>query len=105
MNDTGLNDFETPARYRIVIKGTLDVSLSDCLAGMQITSDGLDQGLPTTTLVGRLRDQAQLMGVLNYLCDLRHEIIMVESVDEVLNRRRIDPQGRDECQGRIQPGR
>ena len=99
MNDSGSNDLEKPARYRIVIEGALDAFWSDCLAGMQISSDGIDEGLPTTTLVGRLRDQAQLRGVLNCLCDLHHAILLVESVDDARNRRRFGPQGRDECSG------
>jgi hypothetical protein len=99
MNDSGSSDLEKPARYRIVVKGALDAFWSDCLAGMQITSDGIDEGLPTTTLVGRLRDQAQLWGVLNCLCDLRHAILLVESVDETRNRRRIGPQCHDGCSG------
>lgn len=99
MNDSGSSDLEKPARYRIVIKGALDAFWSDTLAGMQITSDGIDEGLPTTTLVGRLRDQAQLRGVLNCLCDLRHAILLVESVDEVRNSLRNCPQRRDEGAG------
>jgi hypothetical protein len=70
----------TPATYRIEVEGHLAESSSDCLAGMRITvGERLDQ-TTMTTLVGRLRDQAELSGVLNSLYDLRLPILKVEVV-------------------------
>jgi hypothetical protein len=69
-----------PATYRIEVEGHLAESSSDCLAGMRITvGERLDQ-TTMTTLVGRLRDQAELSGVLNSLYDLRLPILKVEVV-------------------------
>jgi hypothetical protein len=66
------------ATYRIKVQGYLDESRSDFLSGMTITtaSQG-DQGV-VTTLVGRLRDQAELSGVLNTLYELHLPILSVE---------------------------
>ncbi len=71
----------TPVTYRIEVEGHLAESRSDYLAGMRITvGKRLDQ-TTMTTLVGRLKDQAELSGVLNSLHDLhRVSILKVEVV-------------------------
>ena len=80
MNPQTGKDFKlwTPATYRIKVQGYLDKSRSDFLGGMTITtaSQG-DEGV-MTTLVGRLRDQAELSGVLNTLYELHLPILSVE---------------------------
>jgi hypothetical protein len=70
--------FENPGKYRIVVKGVLGQEWSERLAGMQITLTHSQKGLPTTTMIGNLRDQAQLSGVLNTLYELHLPIILVE---------------------------
>lgn len=71
----------TPATYRIEVEGHLTELWSNRLAGMQITScTRLDQ-TSVTTLVGQLRDQAELSGVLNSLYDLHLSIQKVEVVN------------------------
>ena len=62
----------TPARYRIQVKGYLDPSWSDRLGGMSITTTGQADETPVSTLVGRVLDQAALMGVLNTLYNYYH---------------------------------
>jgi len=62
----------TPAEYRIRVKGTLDPSCSDWLGGMNITTTGEGDEALVTTLVGRLGDQAALMGVLDTLYNYYH---------------------------------
>ena len=70
----------TPVTYRIEVEGHLAESRSDYLAGMRITvGKRLDQ-TTMTTLVGRLKDQAELSGVLNSLYDLHLPILKVEVV-------------------------
>jgi hypothetical protein len=71
-------DCQKPGRYRIVVQGRLDRSWSDRLAGMYITAGESENGEPTTCLVGDLRDQAQLCGVLNSLYDVHLAILLVE---------------------------
>jgi len=71
----------TPVTYRIEVEGHLAESRSDYLAGMRITvAKRLDQ-TTMTTLVGRLKDQAELTGVLNSLNDLHRPIVKVEVVN------------------------
>ena len=84
MNPPTGKDFKlwTPATYRIKVQGYLDERRSDFLGGMTITtaSQG-DQGV-VTTLEGRLRDQAELSGVLNTLYELHLPILSVECLKD-----------------------
>jgi hypothetical protein len=65
-----------PAIYKIKVQGKLSGSWSDSLSGMNITSYKQDGNV--TTLVGNLRDQAALAGVLQTLYELRFPILLVE---------------------------
>ena len=71
----------TPATYRVEVDGHLDESWSDRLAGMQITTRKRSDQTTVTTLIGRLRDQAELSGVLNSLYGLHLSILKVEVVN------------------------
>lgn len=72
----------TPAKYRIRVQGTLDPSCSDWLGGMTITTSGMGDEAPVTTLVGRLADQAALMGVLDTVYNYYHcPLLSVEFLD------------------------
>ncbi len=73
----------TPANYRIRVQNILDESCSDELGGMSITVSANGGRAPVTTLVGRLVDQAALLGVLNALYDMRMPLLSVENLDEV----------------------
>jgi hypothetical protein len=66
----------SPAIYQIKVRGKLSSSWSDSLSGMNITSYKQDGNV--TTLVGNLRDQAALAGVLQTLYELRFPILLVE---------------------------
>ena len=84
MNPQTGKDFKlwTPATYRIKVQGYLDENRSDFLAGMTIsTASKGDQGV-VTTLVGQLRDQAELTGVINTLYELHLPILSVECLKD-----------------------
>ena len=70
----------TPATYRIEVEGHLDESWSERLAAMRIATRKRADQSSVTTLIGRLRDQAQLSGVLNSLYDLHRPIVRLEVV-------------------------
>ena len=78
----GKINFEKPGKYRINVKGRLDDCWSDRLAGMRITTSGSEDEAPVTTLMGHLRDQAQLSGVLNSLYELHLPILLVEFLQD-----------------------
>ena len=72
--------FSQPATYHITVEGHLDDSWSDRLEGITITtSSHEDQGV-MTTLAGRVRDQAELLGVLNTQYELHLPLLMVKNL-------------------------
>jgi hypothetical protein len=74
---------DTPATYRIRVKGHLDSSWSDRLGGLTITSTSQDVGPTVTTLHGELLDQAALAGVLSALYNLHLPLLSVDYVGDV----------------------
>ena len=68
--------------YRIVVKGRLETSWSDRLAGLEITPGEVGPSTEATTLQGPIRDQAELSGVLNTLYDLRLPLLSLEVLEE-----------------------
>ena len=69
---------DTPATYRIRVKGHLDRSWSDCLSGLAISRSGEGAEPVVTTLYGQVLDQAALSGVLNALYGLHLPLLSVE---------------------------
>ncbi|MGB5847982.1 MAG: hypothetical protein WBH40_05820 [Ignavibacteriaceae bacterium] len=67
----------TPAIYQIEVQGKVDISWSDNLAGMNITSNKQDDNA-VTILIGRLSDQAALAGLLQSLYEMKLPILSVE---------------------------
>jgi hypothetical protein len=65
--------------YAIRVQGRLDATWSDQLGGMRITVAGSGRH-SVTILVGRLTDQAALLGVLNTLYELGLPLLSVEYV-------------------------
>jgi hypothetical protein len=74
--------FWTPATYRIEVEGVLDEIWTDSLAGMRISTRKRADQSTVTTLTGRLKDQAELSGVLNGLYELHLPILSVEILSE-----------------------
>jgi hypothetical protein len=71
--------FDRPGNYRIRVLGFLDKSWSDRLGDLRITACSLkDQEGPVTELIGKVRDQAKLAGVLNSLYELHLTLLSVE---------------------------
>jgi hypothetical protein len=75
-------DFDGPAVYRIVVQGALSPDWSDRLAGLTITTARPEGRSPQTILLGQIRDQAELTGVLDTLYGLHLPILKVEQVEE-----------------------
>jgi hypothetical protein len=71
----------TPATYRIEVEGEVPESWSDRLGGMRITTRQRKNQSTVTTLTGRVRDQAELTGVLNTLYELHLPILSVENLE------------------------
>ena len=69
-----------PANYRITVEGDLDDRWSDCMGGMTISSNHHTDQDTMTTLVGQVRDQAELFGLLNTLYELHLPLISVKNL-------------------------
>jgi len=67
---------DMPAAYEIRIKGRLTEGWSDWFEGMTVSCNAADE----TTLLGRLADQAELIGVLNRLQGLNLSVISVNKI-------------------------
>ena len=71
--------FQRPGNYRIRVIGSLDKSWSPRLGGFSISTDKkLNEEESVTELVGQVRDQAELSGILETLYDLHMTILLVE---------------------------
>jgi hypothetical protein len=79
-------------RYRICVRGQLDTSWSDRMAGLQITATTDPEG-PLTTLEGAVRDQSELTGVLDTLNDLNLTLVSVQSLPGPHNGNRKEERG------------
>ena len=62
-----------PSRYRIVLRGRLSERFESAFEGM-----ALEAGPNQTVLVGEVRDQAHLYGLLDRLRDYGIELVAVE---------------------------
>jgi len=63
-----------PTRYRITVRGRLTERLRPAFDGL-----ALESGHEQTVLIGEIRDQAHLYGVLCQVCDLGLELVGVEA--------------------------
>ena len=70
--------FTSPATYQILVKGFLDESWSERLNGMAIVNMNSVSGMPVTKLYGQVRDQAELLGVLNSIYEMHFSLISVD---------------------------
>jgi hypothetical protein len=70
--------FDSPATYRIGVRGRIPARWCDRLEGMTVTERSPEAELPVTTLLGELSDQAALAGVLNTLYELHLPVLSVE---------------------------
>lgn len=68
----------SPGFYRILVSGQVADQFKDRLHGMNIVASSQNTGALTTTIQGRVTDQAQLQGILTTLYDMHLPILSVE---------------------------
>lgn len=69
-----------PAIYEIKVKGQIDGSWADWLAGMEIGPDAHETGAPITTLSGTMVDQAALLGLLRTLHNMHLTLLSINRI-------------------------
>ena len=72
---------DSPAIYRIRVQGRLDADWSSRFGGLNITESGTGASGIDTIIVGRLADQAQLVGLLNSLFDCQVPVKSIECLE------------------------
>lgn len=78
----GESSLHGPRTYCIRVAGVLDEVWADRLGGMAISRASSSEADAVTTLLGRLRDQAALSGVLNTLYEIHLPILSVEALPD-----------------------
>jgi hypothetical protein len=73
--------FDGPATYRIIVKGRIDRLWFEDLGGMDIHIEDHKDEPAITILTGQVRDQAELMGIMNSLYELHMTVLSVGHKD------------------------
>ncbi len=72
---------DKPATYRIVLQGNLEKGWSDYAGGLTISTRQDENQNPITILVGQVKDQAMLMGILTNVYNWHHlPLLSVECI-------------------------
>ena len=74
--------FSGPGCYRIEIEGPLGASWFGRFGDMRVSSPRSKRGSAVTVLEGRVKDQAELAGILNALHQLHLPLLAVERIEE-----------------------
>ena len=80
-NVSVLPNLDTPATYRINVRGYMPSDWSNHLGGLTITTAVQKNGEMVTTLSGQVRDQAALIGVIRALYDRRLPLVSIECLE------------------------
>jgi hypothetical protein len=71
------SSMDSPAIYQIIIKGKLTDHWADWFNGTMISNEYNSEGKPHTVLTCKVRDQAELLGILNKLYSLNLPLLQV----------------------------
>ncbi|MBW1788676.1 MAG: hypothetical protein JRK53_18980 [Deltaproteobacteria bacterium] len=74
--------FDKPGNYRIRVNGIVSESWGERLGGMRIETRSQGDQEQITTIIGRVRDQAELAGVLDTLYELHLPLLSVENLPD-----------------------
>jgi hypothetical protein len=75
--------FHMSGKYRIRVLGQLDEEWSARVGGLQIVpSITADPKKPVIEMLGNVRDQAELLGILETLYDLHLTLVSVELLED-----------------------
>ena len=75
-------DFKGAAIYCIKVQGIIDEHFAGYFGDMVISTEKETEGKITGILTGRLKDQSELLGVLNALHNLNLPIVSMKTLDK-----------------------
>lgn len=78
MFSTDVNRRSSEAFYQITVHGELSQNVMEYFEGMKIESIHNEMGEKTTVLAGKVKDQGELIGILNKLYDFHYFINSVQ---------------------------
>jgi hypothetical protein len=82
LEDRNAFAFDRPGTYRIRVLGVLDEKWAGRIGGLQIMpGDTQKQTEPVTELLSRVRDQAELSGILETIYELHLTLVSVELLE------------------------
>ena len=79
MLESGAGDPAT--LYRLRVGGVVPPGWENRLGGLQVVQEEASKLEDTTTLIGEMTDQAELLGVLNTLHQLQLALLLVEAIE------------------------
>lgn len=77
--------FDAPVSYRIIVQGVLSEIYYPYFEGMEIVLHKGEEEIDSTTIIGNVKDQAALSGILNMLYDFHYPILSVEYIGESIS--------------------
>jgi len=88
MNKKPHQQSETPklSTYKITVNGTLPEDWADWFNGMLINVEYSKEITPQTILTCKIRDQAELNGILNWLHSMNLQLVKVDNCPEMDDR-------------------
>ncbi len=91
-NEQAINlGMTSSATYQITIIGRLDKGWEDWFTSTQKKFEESQAGRPLTTLNCRIRDQSELLGVLNRLNSLNFPLYSVRLINKEVEKRGLPP--------------
>ena len=83
-NNMGIDvsGFTLPATYCIKVQGVIDERYAGYFGDMEISTRKNTKGRISSILTGKLKDQSELMGVLNALYSLHLTIVSIKTLDK-----------------------
>ena len=80
----GQSSGEHASSYRVCVAGSIPSNWANRLGCLEVVQPVGDRSSDQTLLMGDVRDQAELLGILNTLHELRLPLLLVEAVDPEL---------------------
>ena len=80
--DTVVTGFTGPAIYCIKVRGVIDERFAGYFGDMVISTEQKAKDQITGILTGKIKDQSELLGVLNALHNLHLPIVSIQILDK-----------------------
>ena len=73
--------FDAPTSYRIIVQGVLPENYYPYFEGMKIMRQKCEGEIDNTVIIGKVKDQADLAGILMKLYDFHYSILLIQNTE------------------------